>query len=117
MNDELQTTLNDALVSVIESTASAKEFILAETPEVIEQLLMWEVLSSLVWFFAWIVVASVFVFYTVRAFRNAWDFDGIMFLTIASACSLIGIASSLTWLKIMIAPKLYLLEYAAELVK
>ena len=117
MNEELQVTLNDALVGIITDVTATKDFIVSEAPEVIEQLLTWNMCISLAFFVVWLLVISVFVFYLVRGIRNHWDGDGIMALMFGSVLSLLGVVGSTSWLQILIAPKLYLLEYAASLVK
>ena len=126
MNEELQGTLNEALVSVIESAASAKDFILAETPEVIEQLLLWKMIDSIV-----ATLLGLAILYAVYRFAR-WGYRDAnkdsyeqheVLQVLGSVASVIAVpmgvwcALQLQWLKILIAPKVYLLEYAAELVR
>jgi len=127
MNSELQSTLNDALVSVIEGAATAKDFILAETPEVVEQLLAWHLFKyGLLMGVGVLLLLSVGIYW--RFVVKKWEWMerncievvfvvggavGTAFATIIAFSECINI----TWLQILIAPKLYLLEYAASLVK
>lgn len=117
MNEELQTTLNDALVGVIESATSAKDFILAELPDVVNQLLMWNMTVSLAWFSLFFLATVIFICGLIRSWNKSADFEQLQFFFLGSLSSFFLTCCSHTWLKILIAPKLYLLEYAASLVK
>ena len=142
MKAELQTTLNDVLVSVIKGAATAKDFILAETPEVVEQLLMWHWIRSFILFLMLLSVFVLLVLWRRKPQTEATERrlaalegkgyngrsegeDFIVFygrhrgklaLIPVTAVALMMFAT-LDWLQILIAPKLYLLEYAASLVK
>ena len=123
MSEELQTTLNDALKDIIETTAQAKDFILAEMPEVINQLLWWHGIKSGI-----SMICFSMLCYAIYRF-NKWQcryYSGkninnhpeLMFNCLQSLLILpLEEFWSLDWLQIMVAPKLYLIEYTAELVK
>jgi len=130
MNTELDQTANEALRALIDNAASTKEFILAELPEVVQQLLMWKTAESI----ADCVIALAFVGVPLFIVRWQWvngeehikhsivkETDGAIYLVNAVLILplLIGTLKycNLTWLQIWLAPKVYLLEYAADLVK
>lgn len=146
MNEQAQQVLADMLERAMSGVDAAVEFSQAQIPDVVEQLLIWHMVESLLSCLAAVCVAlcSFFLFRkgvasqkaAREAYKNgekwtrfresssltshAYDIkaSGVFFYVPAS---LIAIASpffiSTTWLKILIAPKLYLLEYAASLVK
>jgi len=127
MEEELQKTANEALKGIIEGVASAKEFILAELPEVVQQLLMWKAAESLIVFvicFSILLAAWVNLAFLIRYLRKEDFAESIaipwaivsLFLTILGTAIPLDIIN-LDWLQIWIAPKVYLLEYAASLVK
>jgi hypothetical protein len=167
MNEELQ----QAIVKVIESMTgvaqSAYSFSAEQMPEVVEQLLTWELTKSFIGFaFGLILMVAgvlgiLYLFSSsrmskrveaARVAKQAFDagepwtrYVGSNFTTsikydtiqrqgqepihsdtdivtmagcvLASVAGLICAATSLTWLKILIAPKVWLIEYAAGLVK
>jgi len=127
MEEGLQKTANEALSGIIEGVASAKEFILAELPEVVQQLLMWKMAESLVVFVVCLsVILAVFVnavfilkYLTKRDLKEEiaipWGITSIVISLFGIVIPLCEI--NLVWLQIWVAPKVYLLEYAASLVK
>ena len=145
MNDnnltmELASILSDAA----SSTAQAKDFIVSQAPDVVQQTLVWYGIYN---FFMLIlgVMLSIAVTYIVIKFSGVGskyekdtprgkktrytltlthDEDGELaatfLLTGFVAVVLYGISlfmMNLTWLQIWVAPKLFLIEKAADLVK
>ena len=129
----MKEALDQGLIELIESTISAKDFILSEVPDVVNQLLAWEMTSSAFKFSLFILYLSVYVFVNYRYYRKKGLFrKWVVSLenslhsefpyVISALCSAFLIMPSiplisLDWLKIWIAPKVYLIEYTAELLK
>ena len=127
MNDELQ----KALLAIIDKTSSGIEtgitFLSAQLPDIIHQLLLWKMSYSLIQFVCAIVLCIVFVVLDYKFYKKAMatnDPDIIiggwgMFGTLVRFAAWFIVISlfNLTWLQIWLAPKLYLIEYAATLVK
>ena len=128
MNEDLQEVLADLIGSAIE----AKDFLLAEVPEVIHQLLLWHGVKSGLSFLA---AMTTLVLYAraVKCFfgsaankksilykaNDGWDMgDAAGLSAILGLVSIIPIVAfwSIDWLQILVAPKVYLIEYAAKLV-
>lgn len=116
MNDELQ----KALAAMLSKTTSAVEagvgFLQAELPEVIQQLLMWHMVKSAVFF---TIALSAFMF-CAWALKRCWDndeFDAMCFALIGAIVTFTVALCNITWLQILLAPKVYLIEYAASLAK
>ena len=130
---------------ISQATGDATAFLVAEIPDVIQQLLVWHAIESLVWFLSGLLLlASPWLVYwrwggrgeptgetdykgeamyreTLTHYRDGTvHFDAVFGLVLAGAVTtLVGlllILSNLDWLKILVAPKLYLLEYARVLV-
>lgn len=123
LNEALATLINNALAGMDTSI----EFLEAEIPDVITQLLMWNMTKSgilfsigiILWIGFGILIKSIW-----NKCKNAQGLDSELegFVPIFLACSfLLSVVSlftiNLTWLQIWIAPKVWLLEYAAQLVK
>jgi hypothetical protein len=128
--------LNTALATLIEQATTGIDasvsFLQAELPDVIYQLLLWHGVKSFIFFAIglsiWCLWGGALLWRRsfVNKERNGadWDNDDIGdFVGISTISGLlvffvtaIGFLN-LTWLQIWIAPKVWLLEYAANLVK
>ena len=126
------TTLNDALATIIQKTQVAVEsgvsFLSEQIPDVIQQLLMWKFAAAVIWALASLplVIQLVPVVRWARKYHKKsyvqYDFPGHIFLVGASLFvavwgSISVMYNSMEALKIYIAPKVWLIEYAASLVK
>lgn len=130
MNEELQ----KALLAILNKTVSAAEagmsFLQKELPEVIQQLLMWKAIESAVFFLTFAALTFFCVTMAIKLFKaarsyapkNSYDdadgyYFGVFGLSLVSALFLLLALANLSWLKIILAPKLYLIEFAASLAK
>lgn len=130
MNDELQKALVEVINKTSKGVESGVEFLQRELPEVVQQILWWHAIHSAIFF----VLGLMLLLYLPLKCRSLWqkwsaiekenpraDVDGYVWGCAAClAGTLLGalmVLLNLTWLKILIAPKLYLIEYAASLVK
>jgi len=126
MTEELQ----GALTEILNGILTAKDFMLAELPEVIQQLLLWKFWYYCLHNIVGIVLLIAGVVLAIRYFKKIFKYinDGtsynmreIAFLpyTIVTVIWFLfaGHCINLVWLKIWIAPKIYLIEYAASLAK
>lgn len=123
----LQTIISKAMSGV----DSAVSFLSAELPDVIHQLLMWKMAESIakcLWgisvFIAFLLIERYFIKKdneqkAAKSYNDAWEFLSILFGIIGGILSAGNLVYCLNtvWLQILIAPKIYLLEYAASLVK
>jgi hypothetical protein len=122
--------LEDVLVKYIEKAAGSiekgVEFALEQAPEIIEQLLRWEMTISFLKMLAAIVIFAVLIKFNLwqirywkKHLKDHYDVhEGIVANIIQVPLIIIAFTIfNLTWLKIWIAPKVWLIEYAASLVK
>lgn len=127
MNDQLQAALAALLNKTIAGIDAGQQFLSTQLPDVINQLLVWNAVLSLVYF---VIGAALFVatFMTILAIhRNREWWDGyerppasmVMVFTglIGFLISVPILTNDLEWLQIWLAPKVYLIEYAAHLAK
>lgn len=119
MSPELQ----QALAEVIKSAVSAKDFIIGQIPEVIQQLLMWYGVKSFLFFLCGILLALIIVYLNYRQVvfvkeRELWD-EPALVLNLLQLFWLFPISFliNIQWLQIWIAPKVWLIEYASKLIK
>lgn len=129
--EQLEQRANEILLDMLERASGAVDFAAGQIPEVVEQLLLWHSVKGLVWFFVGVLifVGIGILLWRTRLYikaekekRSYGDADIVwmpisiiaMLAAIPGLCFLYGIMG---FLKIQLAPKLYLLEYAAGLVK
>ena len=112
--------LNNALVELINSALVAKDFVLGELPEVINQLLLWKAVENGVMAVMFIIPAFL-LFKTAKYYWKTEKYDKEIPTLLFGCLGLIPtigvVVSILTVLQIWIAPKVYLIEYAAQLAK
>jgi hypothetical protein len=130
-------SLQNALALIIEKAVSGMDatvgFLSEQIPDVIQQLLMWQFAYHLIWGLVLTIGTIVFAVITIKWCRNLWRIsdsrndtgEAAVFATFFTLFSnavgiklfFDGFDDLLLALKIYIAPKIYLIEYAADLVK
>ncbi len=119
--------LNEAVAALINKALSGVEtsvsFLQAETPLLIQELLIWTLVSSSVG----LVIATIFLYLAFKGWllaRKSWDARDdnmpgwvIGTMTFGIVGVMMFIINTLIILKVLVAPKIWLLEYAASLVK
>ena len=132
----IQNTLEKALIKSIDGIEKTGteliEALYQQAPEVVEQLLMWHGVESLIQCSVAILALAIpFGYYKIaiyfyQKFEIAKEIDqshfwipniliGIMAISSSLAYFIINI--NIKWVKIWLAPKVYLLEYLTEMVK
>ena len=130
MNEELKAQAITALKGIIESAVRVKDFAVEQAPSVIQELLQWKMAESLLvtGFMIFIITVLGLISYKTyqkHGFLNSLKDDisgaGALVLFSGVAGAMLGVSSFLisdfVWLQILIAPKVYLIEYAAQLIK
>lgn len=134
----MKETLNEILQRMLSTVDAGVAFLSAEIPDVIQQLLVWKAVSSGLFFLFWLFV-NIFLLKSLTVHWNArdketlskrymkrnWEEDSyvntfnclLLIIGVLWIISAIGVMASTSWLKIIIAPKVYLIEYAASLIK
>jgi len=131
---------------ITNATGTALDFLAAEIPDVIQQLLVWHAIESFIWFFLGVLLLASpwFVYWkwggrgepvvepgyngdprykkTLTHHRDGdIDQDGVLALVLggvgATFAGFFLTMSNLEWLQILVAPKLYLLEYARAIIR
>jgi len=128
MNENLQNALVEILIRAISGIDSSVAFMQAELPDVVHELLLWYGVKGILMCFIGVTLIVAMVKVDILAFkkmRNSGDFDfmdvAFFYGAIGSIVRLVYLFPigmlNLEWLQIWIAPKIWLMEYAAELVK
>lgn len=132
----IQNALEQALIKSIDGIQKTGtelvEALYQQAPEVVEQLLMWHGIESLIQCVVGILCLS-FIFVHYKIARKVYEKNGVsewddsfyywlvtvvsgIFVSVLSFGTMVNLVN-LKWLKIWLAPKVYLLEYLADLVK
>jgi len=115
----------DILVPLIQKASdgidAAVSFSQQQIPEVIHQLLLWKFSTSLFWCVVSTIVTSVSIALFINLAKGYTPDSGDeaflwMFVIVIFIFGTV-LVCSFDWLQIWIAPKLYLIEYAATLAK
>ncbi|MFA1238712.1 hypothetical protein ACCC84_10315 [Serratia odorifera] len=126
MNEQANKVLAEMLQKASSGLDAAVSFSQAQIPDVVHQLLVWNAVSSALF---QVFALAVFIGYllTIKKaslvagdFRNKFDVAASVYLAVGGVAAFsmfIAFWGNFDWLKIWLAPKLYLIEYAAGLMK
>lgn len=128
MDEKANKILVELLQKASDGIDSAVAFSQAQIPDVVHQLLVWNAVSSALFQVFAIIFIILFAWSSLKAAHKVahgpldefGDAMCVFWITgggIASLVMFIGFWFNFDWLKIWLAPKLYLLEYAASLIK
>ena len=127
MNETLQKALTELVEKSMEGMNSTVNFLQAEIPEVLKQLLMWHGVSNFIYFILGIFMAICLIILDViiirKGIKDRWDDELWMIAAIGGTTLNVIIATissifiNMQWLQIWIAPKVWLIEYASKLIK
>ena len=103
----------------------AVEVLQVQAPELIKQIMAWEFATHLIGFILGILIlisTILWLRYSIKKWRNAvgyhmWEMGCILPVGIGLIISIGVMSNNITWLKILIAPKLFLIEYFTALIK
>ena len=120
MKNELMAQVLPILEKTKEGILKAVEIVQAEMPELIEQVLAWNFALSLIGF----IIGLAFLVLGIKLIKpvhkyvkeDCDDFFCYFGCAIPLVIGLIAIFKNLEWLQILIAPKLFLIEYITKLV-
>lgn len=126
MKENLQNTVNEALKGIIETASQIKQFSLEQIPDVLNQLLIFKFAEAIVVIvFCTIFITLSYIWFTILVSQEKeygmWSDSKVIASIVGGFVSALSIVcimlSIIDILKITLAPKLYLIEYAAHLIK
>ncbi len=124
MNENLQSAIEQLITKTLEGVDTSVDFLQAELPEYVYQLLLWYGVYNFILFFTSITILANIFYFMPKIWEKVISSENKDFLIGCSGiiASIVGIAfvsiqMNLTWLQIWIAPKVWLVEYASRLVK
>ena len=123
MNDELQSKLVEVLTGISEGVSQAKDFAVEQLPDVAQQYIMF----GMVWETTLLALYATFIALIAFGLWKLWrsdttDFEAVSAGTVFGGFSLVGLLFAFVIqlkpvLLVWFAPKLYLLQGIAGLVK
>lgn len=139
MEEQLQAAISALIYKSLEMFEKGATFLSGEIPDVIQQLLQWKFTMSIINDATCVLVFLGTIFWLIYQYKY-WTqtekyrgYDGKQYARTriegdAGALSLLNLVClvpliisfvniNLTWLQIWLAPKIYLIEYAATLIK
>ena len=126
MNEALQAAVTELITKTITSTETGIEFLSGQLPAYVSQLLMWHGMYSFIISMISLVILFI-VWYSPHKMvsqegKEKFNGDALLpwqLLYLGSAMVSIPalVNANLVWLQIWLAPKVWLVEYAAGLVK
>lgn len=128
MNEEAQKALAELLQKTLSGINTVTGFSQVQLPEVIQQLLVWNAVSSLLIQVVSIIYLVAFIKYTPKIIRHMISYNcpkseepmyfiGLIVASVIALVATIQSFDNFDWIKIWLAPKIYLLEYTSSLIK
>src|SRR5690554_3679783 len=137
MEEELQKALAEMVNKTVSALESGASFVASEIPDVAQQLLMWKLAESLAFFLVGLIliftpVVLLFkyggvgekeeVYHKPTLTHNIYgrvdEHKVVPFGFVSGVSAIVGLfCLNLNWLYILLAPKAYLIVYAAKLIK
>ena len=133
MNKEIMAQILPIVEKTKEGILKGVEIAQQQVPELIQEILKWNFTVSLVWFIVGVIGMSVTIYCLIRILKTlhselkkdmtdlseegAYNFS--IFIPTGIVAFLFGcnVFVNYEWLQIMIAPKLFLIEYISNLLK
>ena len=130
MNEQAENVLAELMQRLLNGIDATAEFSQQQIPEILEQLLLWRFSSSAISFIFGLFLASLTTCLLIKKvipiakkeMNKPWlERNEVCNFVLPFLCICLYVMSfcfiSFTWIKIWIAPKLFLLEYGASLIK
>lgn len=128
MNEETQTALAKLLQQITNGIDTAAAFSAEQLPVVIQELLTWNLVSSLMIQIVSLIYMVLFVVYVPKLVsygcshkcptsNEPFVFIGTAVAVVMVIVAMVQFFHNFDWIKIWVAPKLYLLDYATSIVK
>lgn len=123
MNDKLETQLSNLLTWAEQATSTTATFVAEQTPLYITELLVYNFWLSLICFisFALLLLISIIApVLIVKCAKVNYFYEispTILLFIIPIFIGLIGVSENMDWLKIKLAPRVYIVDYLRDEIK
>lgn len=120
MNEQLEQRANEILLSILNKAADIGSAALDEIPLVVQELLHWKFAESVVHNLVAIICIVIAGLMFRYGSKNSWNQPHHVMLPLITtmvSAPIIAFSANMDFLQIWLAPRVYLLEYAATLIK
>ncbi len=123
MNEQTEKLINEALAGAIEAAKKTGNFVIEQAPDLIQQLVLyktWEYSLIIAISLGWFITSYFLIKWAIKKIEDT-DGGTLAVIIVAIILDLVSIIAFFNTLfdlvKIVVAPKVWLLEYAAMLLK
>lgn len=131
MSNNIENALVTLINKAVQGVETATELLVTEIPDVIQQLLMWHFAKSLMLWLFFLLSIPLSIYVVFKAFKDykvegSWAYHEYhmsftatiltLLFSVHLIVSLTQIFIRIDWLMIWLAPKVWMIEYAAKLV-
>ena len=129
ITNPLEQAFADMLTRIVNGMEKGADFLSSQLPAVVEQLLTWKLYESIIGCVMGLLLVAFCLktpFWAYKKYKKSdegWDEFCVELASVFGGSALFVMfvgglyMINLKWLQIWIAPKIYLIEYAAELIK
>ena len=121
MNKELMEQLLPIIEKTKEGVLRGVELAQEQMPELIQQLLLWHGIKSFLFFLLGVVIlVGTGILLKIIIPKTRWNEPEVvcyMFFIFPIVSGFTVVLGNITWLKVLVAPKLFLIEYISNLIK
>jgi hypothetical protein len=122
MKEEIMKQLTPILENTKDSILKAADILKEQVPQVVNEIYCWEFVVSLIGFIIGIVLLIVTylgIRAAIRYYKTNNECVGpeAMLFCFPIIIGIIFICDGISWIKILVAPKLFLIEYVSDLIK
>lgn len=121
MDEEIKNKLNETLIGMIDDLSKTKDFVIEQAPDVIQQLLTWRFTISIIECCSLLILMPILAYLCYRTINckywdsgKEWPAFFVFFCGAGFVFCFFCLFLTYEWLKIWLAPKLFLLEYAKD---
>ncbi|HHT3341039.1 hypothetical protein [Klebsiella grimontii] len=125
MNEQANKILIDLLQKAANGVDAAVSFSQAQVPDIIRQLMVWKAAAygMRIFFMSLFLLGCILLFRRALKWHESFDYEALGFFSLLSsaltgALLVVGILANISNLvQLWLAPKIWLIEYTAELLK
>lgn len=130
MEKQLEQAVSSLITTALNTFEEGAGFLSEQLPDVIQQLLIWKAIESFIYTCLSIFLFGFYIYAVKRGLKavqkgveNSPYDEETMYFLFCVAVVVLGLITlltsfkcfSMTWLQILVAPKIFLIEYAATL--
>lgn len=121
MNEKLENTVNEILQKSIDAATQGAEFVKDQIPDLLKQLLMWHAARDIILVVMMLLTLTLALVSLKKLVRDIddvfWGVCSIVGGIVSLILLIVGMHALFDLVEILVAPKVWLLEYGANLIR